>query len=93
MGQNVVFGTGSRVDVNSTKSPNWVTIYFKESPDDTFVVCSPYPDMFQERVGLDLSALIGMTLKATGEVEQPCCGHKVPKGSIRLLISKRWRVH
>jgi hypothetical protein len=60
---------------------------------DGGVVCSPYPDMFQERVGLDLSVLVGKTLEAAGQVESPRCGHKVPKGSIFLGESKRWQVH
>ena len=42
-GQNVaIVGTVSRVEVDPNGSPQWVSIYFKESPDATFVVCSPY---------------------------------------------------
>jgi len=94
MGQNVaVVGTVSRVEVDPDGSPRWVTIYFKESPNATFVVCSPYPDLFQERVGLNLSALVGKTLEAAGQVESPYCGNKVPKGSIRVVESKQWQVH
>jgi hypothetical protein len=94
MGLNIVVtGTVSRVDVDSTKSPQWVTIYFKESPDATFVVCSPYPDLFQEKVGLNLSALVGKTLGAAGQVESPYCGHNVPKGSIRVVETKQWQLH
>jgi hypothetical protein len=93
MGQDlVVTGTVSRVDVDSTRFPHWMTIYFKESPDATFVVCSPYPDMFQERVGLDLSVLVGKRLQAAGQVEGAYCGNKVPKGSIRVLVSSQWQV-
>jgi hypothetical protein len=92
MGQNIVVrGTVARVEVSSSRPP-WITIYFKESPDATFVVCSPYPDMFQERFGPDLSVLIGKTLQAAGQVESPYCGHKVPKGSIRVVESKQWQV-
>ena len=79
MGQNVaVLGTVSRVEVDPGGSPQWVTIYFTESPDATFVLCSPYPDLFQERerVGLNLSALVGKTLEAAGQVESPYCGHR-----------------
>jgi hypothetical protein len=94
MGQNVaITGTVSRVDVDPDGDPHWVTIYFKESPNATFVVCSPYPDLFQERVGLDLSALVGKTLEAAGQIESPHCGKKVPKGSIRVVESKQWQVH
>ena len=94
MGKNVaIAGTVSRVDVDTSGSPQWVTIYFKESPDATFVVCSPYPDLFQERVGLNLSALVGKTLEVTGQVESPYCGTKVSKGSVRVLESLQWQAH
>lgn len=93
MGQTIsITGTVSRVEVDPNGSPNWVTIYFKESPNATFVVCSPYPDMFQERVGLDLSALVGKTFEAAGQVESPYCGHETAKGSIRVVESKQWTV-
>lgn len=93
MGQNVtVTGTVSRVEVDPNGSPNWVTIYFKESPDSTFVVCSPYADLFQERIGMDLSALVGKTFEAAGPVESPYCGPKAAKGSIRVVESKQWTV-
>jgi hypothetical protein len=93
MGQNVaIVGTVSRVEVDPNGSPQWVTIYFKESPSATFVVCSPYPDLFQERVGLNLSALVGKTLEAAGQVESPYCGGNAPKGSIRVVESKQWHV-
>ena len=94
MGQNVaIVGTVSRVEVDPNGSPQWVTIYFKESPNATFVVCSPYPNLFQERVGLNLSALVGKTLEAAGQVESPYCGGKGTKGSIRVVESKQWQVH
>ena len=94
-GQNVaIVGTVSRVEVDPDGSPQWVTIYFEESPDATFVVCSPYPDLFQERVGLNLSALVGKTLEAAGQVESPYCGqNNASKGSIRVVESKQWQVH
>lgn len=95
MRQNiVVVGTVSRVEVDPdpNSTPQWMTIYFKESPDATFVVCSPYPDMFQERVGLDLSVLVGKTLEAAGPVEPPYCGRKTSKGSIRVVESTQWRI-
>jgi hypothetical protein len=94
MGQNVaIVGTVSRVEVDPNGSPQWVSIYFKESPDATFVVCSPYPDLFQERVGLNLNALVGKTLAAAGQVESPYCGQKASKGSIRVVESKQWQIH
>jgi hypothetical protein len=95
MGQNVaIVGTVSRVEVDPNGSPQWVSIYFKESPDATFVVCSPYPDLFQERVGLNLTALVGKTLEAAGQVESPYCGQKnASKGSIRVVESTQWQIH
>src|SRR6185437_6263636 len=95
MGQSlVVTGTVSRVEVDPNGSPQWVTIYFKESPNATFVVCSPYPDLFQEKVGLNLNALIGKTLQAAGQVESPYCGQKnASKGSIRVVESTQWQVN
>lgn len=93
MGQNVsITGTISRVEIDSSGSPEWVTIYFKESPDASFVVCSPYADVFQERVGLDLSAMVGKSFEAAGQVESPYCGPKAAKGSIRVVESKQWKV-
>lgn len=95
MGQNmVIVGTVSRVEVDPNGSPQWVSIYFKESPDATVVVCSPYPDLFQERIGPNLSALVGKTLEAAGQVESPYCGkEKISKASIRVVESKQWQVH
>jgi hypothetical protein len=94
MGKNVaIVGTVSRVEVDPNGSPQWLTIYFKESPDAMFVVCSPYPDMFQEKVGLNLSVLVGKTLEAAGQVESPYCGGKAPKGSIRVVESTQWKIH
>jgi hypothetical protein len=93
-GQNIsVVGTVSRVEIDSSGSPQWVSIYFKESPDGAFVVCSPYPDLFQERIGPNLSALVGKTLEAAGQVESPYCAHKTSKGSIRVVESRQWQVH
>jgi DNA-binding protein H-NS len=93
MGQNVaIVGTVSRVVVDTNGSPQWVSIYFKESPDAAFVLCSPYADLFQERVGRSLSALVGKTLEAAGQVESPHCGDKTAKGSIRVVESSQWQV-
>jgi hypothetical protein len=92
-GQNmVVIGTISRIDVDSEGSPRWLTIHFKESPHSAFVVCSPYPDMFQERVGLDLNVLVGKTLRAAGQIESPYCGGDLAKGSIRVVESTQWQI-
>jgi hypothetical protein len=85
-----VRGTVSRLDVKSTGFPKWLTIYFKESPDGAFVVCSPYPDMFMETVG-DLYRMVGKTLQVTGIVEGAmCAGRK--GGSINVVESAGYRV-
>ncbi len=85
----IVRGTVSRVSVKFGGRPLWLTIFFKESPDAAFVVCSPYPTMFQKTVG-DLYRLVGKTLEVTGEVEGSMCAGKA--GSIRVLESKAYRV-
>lgn len=89
----VIKGTVSRVEVDTTNRPQWVTIFFKESPDATFVVCSPSPGIFRERVGQDLSALIGETLEVAGNVEGSSCAGKA--ASIRVVKSypNGWRMH
>lgn len=90
MGQSqVVRGTVSRVSVDFNGSPKWLTIFFKESPDAAFVVCSPYPDMFREKVG-ELYALVGKTLEVTGQVERSMCAGKA--ASIRVVDSKHYQV-
>jgi hypothetical protein len=44
-------------------------------------------------VGLNLSALVGKTLEAAGQVESPYCGQKnASKGSIRVVESTQWQV-
>lgn len=90
MGQDrVIRGTVSRVSVRFGARPYWLTIFFKESPDAAFVVCSPYPDMFQETVG-DLYRLVGKTLEVTGQVEDSMCAGKA--ASIRVVDSQHYRV-
>jgi hypothetical protein len=49
--------------------------------------------MFQERVGLDLNALVGKTIQVAGQVEGAMCGYKVPKASIRAVISTQWQIN
>jgi hypothetical protein len=55
------------------------------------VVCSPYPDMFQDQVGAGLSAMVGKTLQAAGPVEKPLCGNNVPKATILVNQSDDWK--
>jgi hypothetical protein len=85
----IVRGTVSRVSVKFGGRPFWLTIFFKESPNAAFVVCSPYPDMFQETIG-DLYALVGKTLEVSGEVESSMCAGKA--ASIRVVDSQHYRV-
>jgi hypothetical protein len=90
LGQSkTVRGTVSRLEMKSEGSPNWLTIYFRESPDGAFVVCSPHPDMFTETVG-DLYRLVGKTLEVTGPVESSMCAGR--GGSIRVVESSGYRV-
>jgi hypothetical protein len=90
MGQTrTVRGTVSRVDVKPDGYPKWLTVYFRESPEGAFVVCSPYPDMFMETVG-DLYRLVGKTLLVTGIVESSMCAGK--GGSIKVVESGGYRV-
>jgi hypothetical protein len=88
VGETAIFtGTISRFTVDSRRYPHWITISFRESANDAFVVCSPYPDMFQEVVGLNLNALIGKELEVIGPIERAMCTGGTPAGSIRVLES------
>jgi hypothetical protein len=92
MGQDrVIRGTVSRVSARFGARPYWLTIFFKESPDAAFVVCSPNPDMFQETVG-DLYRLVGKTLEVTGQVEGAMCAGNGKAASIRVVDSQHYRV-
>jgi hypothetical protein len=92
MGQDrVIRGTVSRVSARFGARPYWLTIFFKESPDAAFVVCSPYPDMLQETVG-DLYRLVGKTLEVTGQVEGAMCAGNGKAASIRVVDSQHYRV-
>jgi hypothetical protein len=82
-------GTVARVDVKAGSYPKWLTIYFRESPDGAFVVCSPYPDMFIDKLG-DLYRLVGKTLEVTGIVESSMCAGK--GGSIKVVESGAYKV-
>jgi hypothetical protein len=88
----VVTGTVRRIEIDNSNRPHWLTIYFRESPDATFVVCSASPEIFQEQVGSDLSVLIGQTLEVAGSVSGALCGHKVPKGSIQVYQTAQWQL-
>jgi len=85
----VVRGTVSRLEIKSTGYPKWLTIHFKESPNDAFVVCSPYPDMFTETVG-DLYRMVGKILEVKGPVGSAMCADK--GASINVVESGGYRV-
>jgi hypothetical protein len=85
----VVRGTVSRVDMNSpAASTRWANIFFRESPDGTFNVCSSSPDIFQDLFGPDFrSTMVGKTLEIKGEVHRQCCGGA--KAGIRITLSRQ----
>lgn len=90
MGQNrVVRGTVSRINLDMKGYPRWLTIYFKESPDAAFVVCSPAPEIFQDAVG-QLYALVGKTVEVTGQVEDAYCASKA--ASIRVVSASDFHI-
>jgi hypothetical protein len=91
MDENIVLrGTVARVEVKATGFPQWLTVFFKESPDATFVVCSPYPELFQQKFGKDFSGMIGKTFEVVGRVETPYCAGKT--ASIRVLEAQQLRL-
>jgi hypothetical protein len=94
MGSTAIFrGTVSRYSIDTKGFPQWITIYFRESPNGAFVVCSPYPDMFQEVVGMNLNALVGKTLEVVGPVEAAMCAAKGQNaGSVRVLESGMFHI-
>jgi hypothetical protein len=92
----VVRGVIDHYRVDTRHFPNWITIFFRDAPNGPFVVCSPYPDMFQEYVGMNLDALVGKTLEVVGPVEGPMCSRDAPgqslTGSIRVLESGMFHI-
>ena len=65
-----------------------VNIYFRESPDGSFMGYSPLPGLFWDHYGRDFAPLIGRTVQIEGEV-QPFRG---TKGSIRILDLKQMKI-
>jgi hypothetical protein len=91
----VVRGVIDHYSVDTRHFPNWISIFFRDAPNGPFVVCSPYPDMFQEVVGLNLDALVGKTLEIVGPVESPMCSRDTGQqltGSIRVLESGMFHI-
>ena len=84
-------GTVSRVTVDFENPQHWMSIFFKEHPESSFVVCSPNPEMFRETVP-DLYTLVGSTMEVTGQVEKSQCAYERQADSIRVLDSQHYRV-
>jgi hypothetical protein len=84
-------GTVSRVAVDFDKSPHWMSIFFKERPESSFVVCSPDSQMFRETIA-DIYTLVGKTMEVTGQVEKSQCSYERQADSIRVLDSQHFRV-
>lgn len=74
-------GTVSRVTVDR----DYLSIYFRESPDGSFTGYSPDPDMFRSRYGNDFAGLIGKTVQIEGEILQ----FRGSKGSVRIADLKQ----
>lgn len=90
-GNKTIRGTVSRVTVDFDKSPHWMSIFFKERPEFSFVVCSPDPQMFRETIA-DLYTLVGKTMEVTGQVEKSQCAYERQADSIRVVDSQHYRV-
>ena len=84
-------GTVSRVAVDFENPQHWMSIFFKEQPESSFVVCSPDPQMFRETIA-DLYTLVGKTMEVTGPVEKSQCSYAQQADSIRVLDSQHYRV-
>ena len=88
----VLYGTVARIIVKEGY-PSWVTVYFKESPDNALVVCSPYPEIFQEQFGAGFAtSLVGRTMEVLGPVEGAMCDPRA-KASVRIVQTNQLRVH
>jgi hypothetical protein len=85
----LIRGTVLRVDMNSpAASTRWVNIYFRESPDGIFNVCTSSPDIFQDIFGPDFrSSMIGKALEVEGEVTRAYCNGE--KGGIRVTLARQ----
>jgi len=63
-----VRGTVSRVDLDSSGSPRYATIRFKEAATGNITGFSPHSDMLQEMYGEDFSGLVGKVVEMYGEI-------------------------
>ena len=83
-----VRGTVSRVELNTppTERSPWVDIYFRESADGKFDVCSSKPAIFEDMFGPDFrTSMIGKTLEVHGQIQRAWCDGK--NGSIRVSLA------
>jgi len=90
-GSKTIRGTVSRVTVDFDNPQHWLSIFLKEYPESSFVVCSPNPQMFRETIA-DLYTLIGKTLEVTGQVEKSQCSYERQADSIRVVDPQHYRV-
>jgi hypothetical protein len=84
-GRLILRGTVARLSTDG-QYPQWLRIYFKESPDNAVTLCTPSADIFDE-FGDGYKGLIGRTVEAAGDIDGLC----TPKGGIRILQSNQFR--
>ena len=82
-----VRGTVSGVAVDSSGSPRYATIYFKESRNDGIMGFCPYSDMLQSTYGNDFAGLVGKPVEVVGDVNTWREG-----GGVRILDLKQIKV-
>ncbi|HEX3747878.1 MAG TPA: hypothetical protein VHW09_28280 [Bryobacteraceae bacterium] len=82
-----VHGTVSRVAVDTSGSPLYATIYFRESSNRGIMGFTPYSDMLQDTYGKDFAGLVGKPVKLVGEVTSWREG-----GGVRILDPKQVKV-
>jgi hypothetical protein len=86
-GRLLLRGTVARISMDG-QFPQWLRIYFKESPDNAVTLCTPSADIFDE-FGTGYKGLIGRTVEAAGDIDGLC----TPKGGIRILQSNQFRAY
>jgi hypothetical protein len=84
-GRLILKGTVARISLDG-QYPQWLRIYFKESPDNAVTLCTPSADIFDE-FGDGYRGLIGRTVEAAGDIDGLC----TPKGGIRIVQSNQFR--
>jgi hypothetical protein len=82
-----VRGTVSRVAVDTSGSPRYATIYFKEASKDGITGFCPYSDMLQSSYGNDFAGLMGKQVELVGDVNTWREG-----GGVRILDLKQIKV-